>query len=253
MAQAKDGAKGMGYMHRLLLIICATITAFTLAPARAQAGEPVLVELFTSQGCSSCPPADRLLHELGARDDVIALAYHVDYWDYLGWEDAFGQPAFSQRQHSYSQRVNREYIGGRYRGAFTPELVIAGSDSLVGSARKIIEKRIDAHSRTPAPATIALRRDGGAIRAEIASRGNPAPRVQVMLATYVPNATVKITRGENAGKSIDYSNIVTELRKIGEWDGTAPVTLEARGVDGPAVVFLQRGEAGQIIAAARVD
>jgi len=240
-------------MYRLLFVICAALSVFSLAPARVQAGEPVLIELFTSQGCSSCPPADRLLRELGAREDVIALAYHVDYWDYLGWEDAFGQRAFSKRQHSYSQRVNREYIGGRYRGAFTPELVIAGSDSLVGSARKIIEKRIAAHSRAPAPATISLRRDGGAIRVEIASRGKPAPRVRVMLATYVPSATVRISRGENAGKTIDYSNIVTDLRKIGEWDGTAPVTVAARDVEGPAVIFLQRGEAGRIIACAQID
>jgi len=243
----------MGFMYRLLFVICAALSLFALAPARVQAGEPVLIELFTSQGCSSCPPADRLLRELGAREDVIALAYHVDYWDYLGWEDAFGQRAFSKRQHSYSQRVNREYIGGRYRGAFTPELVIAGSDSLVGSARKIIEKRIAAHSRAPAPATISLRRDGGAIRVEIASRGKPAPRVRVMLATYVPSATVRISRGENAGKTIDYSNIVTDLRKIGEWDGTAPVTVAARDVEGPAVIFLQRGEAGRIIACAQID
>ena len=240
-------------MYRLLFVICAALSLFALAPARVQAGEPVLIELFTSQGCSSCPPADRLLRELGAREDVIALAYHVDYWDYLGWEDAFGQRAFSKRQHSYSQRVNREYIGGRYRGAFTPELVIAGSDSLVGSARKIIEKRIAAHSRAPTPATISLRRDGGAIRVEIASRGKPAPRVRVMLATYVPSATVRISRGENAGKTIDYSNIVTDLRKIGEWDGTAPVTVAARDVEGPAVIFLQRGEAGRIIACAQID
>jgi hypothetical protein len=231
----------------------ALIAGFMALAGMAQAGEVVVVELFTSQGCSSCPPADRVLGELAQEDDVIALAYHVDYWDYLGWEDAFGQKAFSRRQHAYSRRVNREYIGGRYRGAFTPELVIAGSDSLVGSARKIIEKRIAAHSRTQAPATIALRRDGGAIRADIAPRGKPAPRVQVMLATYVPSATVRITRGENAGRTIDYTNIVTELRKIGEWDGTTPATFEAPGMTGPAVVFLQRGEAGRIIACAQIE
>ena len=240
-------------MYRLLLVLLTALSVSALAPARTQAGEPVLIELFTSQGCSSCPPADKLLRELGAREDVIALAYHVDYWDYLGWKDAFGQSDFSRRQRSYSQRVNRDFIAGNYRGAFTPELVIAGSDSLVGSARKIIEKRIAAHSKGPAAAEIALRHQGDTIRVEIAPRGDSAPAARVMLASYVPSKTVQITKGENAGKTIDYSHIVTELRAIGEWDGLAPVTIEARGVSGPAVVFLQRGEAGRIIAAAQID
>lgn len=240
-------------MSRLLLVVCAVLGALTLAPTRSQAAEPVLIELFTSQGCSSCPPADRLLQELGAREDVIALAYHVDYWDYLGWEDAFGKAAFTQRQRSYSARVNREFAGGRYRGAFTPELVIAGTDSLVGSARGIIEKRIAAHAATPAKATIEAQRQGDTIRARISPRGDAAPRARVMLATYMPRAPVAITHGENAGKTIDYTHVVTDLRKIGDWDGLGPLTVEARGVDGPAVVFLQRGEAGRIIAAAHTD
>lgn len=221
-------------------------------PSAAQALRPVVVELFTSQGCSSCPPAEELLRELGMRDNVITLAYHVDYWDYLGWEDTFASPAFTERQRRYAIKVDRQHIERPLRGAFTPEMIIQGTDSLIGSARAAIEARIAAHAAVPPLADIALRQDGADLLVDITPAAARLPDMEVMLATYLPEASVTVTRGENAGRTLDYTHVVTDLRMIASWDGVEPLTLRVGGAAGPVVVFLQRGRAGPILAAAQL-
>ncbi|MEO1313757.1 MAG: DUF1223 domain-containing protein [Pseudomonadota bacterium] len=221
-------------------------------PAAAQ-DRPVLVELFTSQGCSSCPPADRLLGELAKRDDVIALAYHVDYWDYLGWKDTFARPEHTKRQRGYAQEANREYLGRTFRGSFTPEMVVQGSDSLIGSSALTIQQRITAHSKTTAPAEVTLARIEGGLTIRVVPLGNGSPSANIMVATYTPEARVDVRRGENAGKALIYYHVVSELIKASDWDGTAPIDLTVRGVSGPVVVFLQRGSTGKVLAAAQLE
>lgn len=237
------------------LIACFAALAACTSAAAADADSPVVVELFTSQGCSSCPPADELLTELDARDDVIALAYHVDYWDYLGWEDTFGSHENTQRQRSYAPVVDRSHIGGRkLRGSFTPEIVVDGVDSLVGSDRADVIARVDYHAEFAAAADVDLTQEGDALVISMAPVEGVAPAtVNVRVVEYLPTAEVEIQRGENAGKMITYTNIVRSLRDVGRWDGVAPAEIRLTDATPPLAVLLQRGTAGKILAAARTD
>lgn len=208
---------------------------------------PVVVELFTSQGCSSCPPADAFLQDLSQREDVIALALHVDYWDYIGWKDSFAQPAFTARQKAYAKS------GGR-RSVYTPQMIIGGRDHVVGTHEQDATALIQKHAaaRTGVDLTVDTAAGGKmTLRAE-AQPGVTGPLV-IHLVRYDPLRTVDITRGENQGKTVDYANVVTEWTSIGEWDLSAPLVLDlpSQG-QGPAVVILQGKNAGPIMAAAHL-
>jgi hypothetical protein len=208
---------------------------------------PVVVELFTSQGCSSCPPADAFLHELSKRDDVIALALHVDYWDYIGWKDVFAQPAFTKRQKAYAK------AGGR-RSVYTPQLIIGGQDHVVGTHEENASALIQQHAAADHGVVLRAEKDSAGtvtVRAE-AQAGVSGPMV-VYLVRYMPRKEVEITRGENAGKTIAYTNIVTDWSAIGEWDPATPLMLQspAQG-DTPGVVLLQQKGIGAIMAAAHI-
>ncbi|MAQ36804.1 MAG: DUF1223 domain-containing protein [Thioclava sp.] len=216
--------------------------------------DPVVVELYTSQGCSSCPPADALLKELTDRDDVIALALHVDYWDYLGWKDPFGKPEFSARQKSYA-------IAAGERTVYTPQMIIAGREALIGPQEAALDTAIaresDAHPE------VDLKITGKGDHYEIAL--SPVDKLEtpamVQLVRYKPSATVDILRGENAGRTVTYKNIVTSLTGIAEWDGRKAVTLSVDlDGDAPAVVIVQESRPskngplpGPILAAGQLD
>lgn len=206
---------------------------------------PVVVELYTSQGCSSCPPADALLGKLSARDDVIALALHVDYWDYIGWKDKFANPAFTNRQRSYAQ------VAGR-RSVYTPQMIVNGQDHVVGNRPMDVSDLINRHARNDHPATVALSRSGGALSVSIESDRNLGP-VEIFVVRYNPSAKVQITRGENRGKTLTYHNIVTGWSKVGSWNGRGAHSLKAN-VSGsaPVVVLVQGKNHGPILAAARL-
>ena len=122
---------------RLLPVLAALVFVAAAPLARAQ-GSPVVVELFTSQGCSSCPPADALLRKLAEEEDVIALALHVDYWDYLGWKDSFATPKFTARQRAYAKKA-------RSRSIYTPQMVVQGEDRVVGNDAEMVLARISEH------------------------------------------------------------------------------------------------------------
>ena len=207
---------------------------------------PVVVELYTSQGCSSCPPADELMHELAGREDVIALALHVDYWDYIGWKDAFADPAHTARQRDYARAHGR-------RSVYTPQMIVNGQDSIVGARAIELAEAIMAHAKTDSGITLALRRTGERLR--ISAQPGPArvAAVSVTVVRYHPRREVDILRGENAGRHAVYSNVVEEWRVVGEWSGAGPLDLEA-AVPGtlPVVVLLQESGYGPIVAAARL-
>lgn len=218
------------------------------APATGMAqNQPVVVELYTSQGCSSCPPADAMLIDLAKRDDVIALALHVDYWDYIGWKDIFGDPAFTRRQKGYAKAAG-------HRTVYTPQMIIAGRDHIVGAKPMKLARLIDAHSRRAPSATIRMDRDGDAMTVSVDRVGNaelPAKMV-VQLVRFDPLREVDIKRGENAGRTIAYANIVTDLQVLGQWDGSGPLQLRAENAgNGPAAVILQAAGNGPILAAAQ--
>jgi hypothetical protein len=204
----------------------------------------VVVELYTSQGCSSCPPADALFEELAARPGILALALHVDYWDYIGWADTFAQPGFTERQKAYARAAGS-------RTLYTPQMVVGGRDHLVGSESMELGQLIELHRAAAPAARVGLRRIGAALEVTAeAPEGLDRP-VTVQLVRYKPRETVAIERGENAGRTLTYVNIVTEWRPVGRWTGEAPLSLvvEAPG-DLPAAVILQEDGQGPIIAAA---
>lgn len=217
------------------------------APLFAQSSEGVVVELYTSQGCSSCPPADELLAELAQADNVIALSLHVDYWDYIGWQDNFAQAKFTERQKNYARAVGSRMI-------YTPQMIIGGSDRVEGNTPDAVVKAIGKHLAWQSPVTLRVVRAGDQLR--IAAEADPPlPKgAVVQVVRYMPEATVEIERGENAGRIVTYRNIVTSWEPVADWAGQAPLAMDAPAPgDEPAVVILQEPGFAQILAAARVD
>jgi hypothetical protein len=213
----------------------------------ASADEPVVVELFTSQGCSSCPPADKLLAGLSNRDDIIALALHVDYWDYIGWKDEFADPAHTVRQRGYSRAAGK-------RSIYTPQMIIGGVDHVVGANAMQLMDAIEAHRSAAKPASVTLGRDGDRVSVSIRATGAmPSGGAVVQVATVTPTASVEIRRGENAGRTLSYHNIVRKLVEIGEWNGRGTYRASVKVPDGVRVVVLvQNTTAGPILGAAQL-
>jgi hypothetical protein len=256
--------------------------ALLAAPAAAQVSLPgaayerqVVLELFTAQGCSACPPADSMLAQLAMREDVIALALHVDYWDYIGWADTFALPQHTERQKHYARRNGHSTI-------YTPQVIVNGADVIEGFRVMQVMNAIDRHRAGPAQIRLELNRaSNGAL--EIRARRNEgaeeAPavvsrsahgsedgafastgrgsdtdeRMVLKLVRYTPSATVEIDAGENAGRRGDYHNIVTSWQAIGTWDMRSPLemSVQIEGSD-PLVVIIQERGLGEIVAAARL-
>lgn len=209
---------------------------------------PAVIELFTSQGCSSCPPADALLEEYAKRDGVIALSFHVDYWDYLGWQDSFASADFSERQ--------RQYARARRDGAvYTPQVLVNGRDDVVGSSNESIEAALGSAKSVRDAVNVQATATESTVNIVVETGKVGTEDADILLAIVQPSATVKIKRGENAGKTIAYRNIVLSLARIGGWNGAA-VTLAQPipprgGVDRVHyVVIVQQTNAGPILGAA---
>ena len=226
--------------------------ALLLAPAHAAADPNVVVELFTSQGCSPCVSADAYFAELAEREDVLALSFHVDYWDYLGWQDTFGDPENTARQRAYA-----EVLGSRR--IYTPQIIVNGMAGMVGSDRAAIEAEI---ARSTLPVPVSMTWESGTVDIEVAALPLPGRwPTTIRLILYSSEAEVPISHGENAGSTIAYYNIVRTMRPIGMWDGEmVRITLQAdelmgNGVDGCAVLVqedLANGP-GRIVGAAQLD
>lgn len=227
-------------MHKLAA--SALLGSLALAGSAAAAPAPggVVVELFTSQGCSSCPPADAVLARLAAEPGVVAISRPVTYWDNLGWKDTLARPENTALQNAYAQRLG----GGRY----TPEIVVGGRAGAIGSREGEVRALI-ARTRPAAALTVARGPDGA--RVTIAGTGKATLRL-VALASRV---TVNVGNGENSGRRITYYNVVKTERPIGWWTGgaktvTVPASaLMARGADRFAVIA-QQGESGPVLAGA---
>ncbi len=202
-----------------------------------------MVELFTSQGCSSCPPADSVLGELAQRDDVIALAMHVDYWDYLGWKDTFAQPRFTERQFRY-----REQMGARV--VYTPQMIVHGLEDIAGYRVNPVLQTISSIAAAPTSRQITLNRQDGGLTARI-EPGAAVETCTIWVAMYQREATVKIERGENAGRKITYHNVVQDLMSHGQLSGESGKTLTLPDVDSEhgVAVWLQDDRSGRVMAA----
>jgi hypothetical protein len=212
-----------------------------IGPARA---EPrAVVELFTSQGCSSCPPADKIIGELAKDPSVIALSMPIDYWDYLGWKDTLADSRFSARQKAYSQmRGDRE--------VYTPQVVVNGSAHVIGSDREGIEDAIGDTKRAEGvmsvPVEMALTGKQIHVTVAASSKGPAVMHGEVWICAVSKAVPIAIGRGENRGREVTYHNVVRNLLKVGDWNGgpgswTVPLENISRdGVDA-AVVYVQDG------------
>jgi hypothetical protein len=217
----------------------------TICPAAA---EPrAVLELFTSQGCSSCPPADKIIGELASDPSVIALSMPIDYWDYLGWKDTLADARFSARQKAYSQMRGD-------RDVYTPQVVVNGAAQVVGSDRSSIDGAISDTRKgarvMSVPVSMTL--DGKQIKVSVAAAGqNAAPtHGEVWICSVSRSVPIAISRGENRGQQVTYHNVVRNILKVGDWTGAAgswSVPLENISRDGvdAAVVYVQDGNRDQ--------
>ncbi|MBO6562477.1 MAG: DUF1223 domain-containing protein [Nisaea sp.] len=221
--------------------------------AQSRASGPIVLELFTSQGCSSCPPADRLLGELAMEPDVIALAYHVDYWNYIGWEDPFSSKAMSKRQHRYGQAM-------RLSSIYTPQLVIDGEVDVVGSRRGQVlaelEKRRNAGPGTDVAVT--LERDGAGFILTLAPRGKgDMAGADLLLVGSDERHVTEVPRGENRGRTLVDFAVVRFYAPLGTWDGTATqFRIPGTAVKVPSdrlSVLVQAAGQGRIYGAGTLD
>ncbi len=223
------------------LLVCAN------TPAMAQSEPVVVVELYTSQGCSSCPPADAFMAELVQNPQVIALALHVDYWDYIGWKDSFAQAAFTERQKAYASAIGSHTI-------YTPQMIINGAERIEGNNPAAVTMAVANHLAQPGDVSLQLLRSGDTLSIDASSASADATPMDVHLVRYTAEQMVEITRGENAGKSPTYHNIVTDWQVLGQWTPTEPLatTTPVTG-DAPIIVIIQRAGNDTIVAAARLN
>ena len=230
----------------------ASFAALALPASADSVSRPkAVVELFTSQGCASCPPADALLTSLAEEDDVVALAYHVDYWDYVGWEDTFGTEAYSDRQRAYAKSWGSSRI-------YTPQMVVNGAQGVVGSKRNEVHGAVDDASL---PLAVDITRQGDMLKISIPPNTSLDDAV-VWAVTYLDRADVSIDKGENAGKSMVYTQVVTGRQALGMWEGESGANLKlplpemlSDGSTGIAVLVQQEhdGLPGPILGAATFE
>jgi hypothetical protein len=246
LSYAQEANKAFdGTLFMKNLAFCAAALFWAVFSGPASADSPVVVELFTSQGCSSCPPADRVLAEIADRDDIIAIALHVDYWDYLGWKDKFADPSFTQRQRAYARAKGS-------RTVYTPQMVIGGVDHIVGTRPMQLADIVQEHKNAKDPVSVTLRREGDVVR--VSATGDVGDGAVVQILTYTPEATVDIRRGENAGRRLTYHNTVNKIVELAGWsDGEEyRASVQMPDPEAPVVVLVQAKGAGPILGAARL-
>ncbi|MEO8314292.1 MAG: DUF1223 domain-containing protein [Pseudomonadota bacterium] len=228
----------MDHLKALLASAAMTLTGSTLAAAPG----PVVVELFTSQGCSSCPPADALLGELSRRPDVLALALHVTYWNDLGWRDQFSQDVFDRRQRWYVEQL-------KLPSSYTPQMVVNGSHDVVGSQRDAVKRVLDRATR---PAAIGVSAQEKAVVLNLPALAHPCDCI-VTLFGLQPNVKTPVGRGENKGRTLEEFQVVRAMQSLGRWKGDgremqAKPAHADKGVSAYAVVAQER-ISGKVVAA----
>ena len=239
---------------RLLTVLALglAISCGAVSDAVAQGAQPLtVIELFTSQGCSSCPPADALLRVYAQRPGVMALSLAVDYWDHLGWKDTLASPKHSARQRTYAKALGTGNV-------YTPQVVIDGTLQAIGSDKAEIEKALVQLRASPDRPQVALLASSDGKRmaidvGEAAAAKDKGLSATVWLALVAPRVEVQIKQGENRGRTIAYHNVVRELSAVGMWSGK-PTRIElptgaVMDASGRGVVLLQADNGGRILAA----
>lgn len=240
-------AATMARVRAFLLLVLIAFLAPAARPAEPAHSPLVVVELFTSQGCSSCPPADRYLGELAQEPGVLALSFHIDYWNYIGWTDPFASKFATERQHAYARRLNLRYV-------YTPQMVVDGTAEGAGSERQTIAQLIAAaaRDRTPRAAVKLARRGDGTITIHV-DGGTTAMPATLWLVGFDGEHATRVLRGENEGQTLRDYQVVRSFGAVGTWRGPPlDLTLPATAVsgDGGVAVLVQQGGDGRIIGAA---
>jgi hypothetical protein len=240
------------------VILCLLLLLLAIPPVNATSGAatPVVVELFTSEGCSSCPPADALLAKLGQQHalgaaEVLVLGEHVDYWNHLGWSDRFSSRSFTERQEAYAKRFG-------LASAYTPQMVIDGRFETVGSDSTSVARDIEQSSRAGKMARVGLAWTGNNVLRVAVDNAGSEPAA-VMLAVTEDSLSTKVGSGENGGRLLRHSGVVRQLRRLGTTaDGTflgnVPLSAEPgwKPDDLRIIVFVQKSEEREIVGAAQV-
>lgn len=181
-------------------------------------GLSVVVELFTSQGCSNCPPADAMIAALGSQPDVLPLSFHVDYWDYLGWADSFAQTQFTERQQRYA------YAAGE-RAVYTPQVIVDGQDTALSLRPAELMAMVDAHRASPATVSVTTEKEAGRSVVELQPLSDLGGPLAVLIVHYLPERQIEVKAGENRGRTMTYRNVVAGLDRLADWDGLQPIRL----------------------------
>ena len=237
--------------HALMLATMVAVGGSASAQSPARPASLMVVELFTSQGCSSCPAADVVFKSYAARRDLVALSMSVDYWDYLGWKDTLASAKFSKRQRAYAQTRGDGQV-------YTPQVVINGLDHVVGSSKGSIEAALKAHAAKPSTLALAAALEKGTITISIGPATEVVPEMTVWLAIVQGEAQIDVKAGENRGRKLTYFNVVRELVPAGMWSGTATSIRQSAsalssGANQRFAVLVQKGIGGPIVAATWVD
>ena len=254
MPKLTHGAPAAAVVAALLLLARSVpapsaMAAGDVALAPGLPGVPVVVELFTSQGCNSCPPADEFLGELASKPEIIALSLHVDYWDYIGWQDPYASPASTARQRAYVKQLGLRYV-------YTPQMIIDGQDDVAGLQRRKVQRAIEKAAAGRKALEVRFERSSGG-RIVIPDGHAPEGGADVWLAVYDGVHETEVARGENAGRRLRNYNVVRELTRIGTWHGERleiPLDMAAavaEGRDGCAVI-VQKRPAGSVLGAAAI-
>ncbi|MXN65055.1 DUF1223 domain-containing protein [Stappia sp. GBMRC 2046] len=240
----------MGIFNASARLGAAILSLAMIFSVPASAGETAVLELFTSQGCSSCPPADKLLEKVADQPGIVALSFPVDYWDYLGWRDTLASPAYSARQRGYAERRGD-------RSVYTPQIVVNGGPHMVGSDARAIAAHLRAASAMPCD--VDVKAAGELIEIEIDGDLPEGTKSATVFFLFVDSSeTVQIGRGENTGRTITYTNIVRDMRAVGMWKGgKASFSLPASELErmktdrfAALVQIEERGRPGPILGAA---
>lgn len=243
---ASTGNEKGAFMRKLITSL--VIAVFGTVAYADDDGSLVVVELYTSEGCSSCPPADKMLTEIAGRDGVLALALHVDYWDYLGWKDQFSMAKFTKRQEYYNMA-----LGSRYR-LVTPQMIFHGQSYVAGAKAGKIEQHLEKLKDQSDKVLLDVKKEEAGYRVSISPLGLAVPAADVFIVQYTLNYVSKVKAGENRGLTLNHTNVVTSWERVGVWNGQRGWHIQQPFVEGTqAAVIVQTADSGPILAARKLQ
>ncbi len=202
-------------LRRAFGLVLAAVLAATALPAGAGERNPVVIELYTSQGCASCQPASRVLGEFAREPGIIALTFPITYWDYLGWKDVYGLPAFTARQRAYAALRGERQV-------FTPQAIVNGEPSMIRSDRISLERALRrARANSATQVSVRSWEEGDRICVDVGASAAPDAQADLWLLPVMRHRRIAIGGGENKGQVVDYINVVRGMQRIGPWTGRA--------------------------------